>query len=475
MTEGVSRRLAEFSANLRYEQLPAEIVNEAKRLLLDTIGCGLGGYEVEKGQMAVNFARRPGGVGEATILGVGERVPVGMAAFANGELMNALDWNALLPPSHTPPYVMPSAMALAEAQGRSGKDLIAAVVLGMEVAGRVGTSLGGLRATKGGFPVRVWGISSTQLGATASAGSILGFDADRMQHALGISAYYAPVPSHVKYNYTEEIGYAKYAPSGWVAQGGVTTAQLAEMGYRGDITFLEGDKGFWAMNGAQSWAPEKITDGLGESWVFMNAGYKFWPTCGFYQSPLDAFTRIIEENALQTDEIDEVVYRIEEFASIPKYTTTTPRDHVEAAASGPYNIAVAAHRIPLGPGWQAKSVMENPSIRAFMKKVRHEVNPRSEEMRVQDVEIEKRPYLSHRPAEVIVRARGRVFDLSVDYANWLSMGVDAYRPSDEGLAKKFRANAEIVLPDDKIAAATETIMRLETVPDVSALMQHLVR
>ena len=53
--------------------------------------------------------------------------------------------------------------------------------------------------------------------------------------------------------------------------------------------------------------------------------------------------------------------------------------------------------------------------------------------------------------------------------------IRAYRPSDEGLAKKFRANAEIVLPDDKIAAATETIMRLETVPDVSALMQHLVR
>ena len=474
MSEGVSKQLAEFSAGLRYDDLPPEIVNEAKRLLLDTIGCGLGGYEVEKGQIAVTFAQRTGGLGESTILGVGAKVPGGMAAFANGELMNALDWNALLPPSHTPPYVMPTAMALAEAQGKSGKDLITAVVLGLEVAGRVGTSLGGLRATKGGFPVRVWGISSTQLGATASAASILGLDTDRMLHALGISAFYAPVPSHVKYNYTEEVGYAKYAPSGWVAQGGVTTAQLAEMGYRGDITFLEGDKGFWAMNGAQSWAPEKITDGLGESWVFMNAGYKYWPTCGFYQSPLDAFTKIIEDNGLQPDEIDEVVYRIEEFASIPKYTTITPRDHVEAAASGPYNFAVAAHRIPLGPGWQAKSVMEDPRIRAFMKKVRHETNPRSEVLRVQDVEVEKRPYLSHRPADVLVKARGELFERSVDYANWLSMGVEDYRPTDEGLAKKFRANAEIVLPDEKIEAATETIMRLEKVANVSELMKTLV-
>ena len=173
----------------------------------------------------------------------------------------------------------------------------------MEVAGRVGNSLGGLRATPGGFPLRVWGISSNQLGATASAASILGLDADRMQHALGLAAYHAPVPSHVKYNYTKEVGYAKYGPSGWMAQAGVTTALLAEMGYRGDTSFLETERGFWAMNGAPSWNPAKITEGLGQDWVFTNAGYKYWPTCGFYQSPLDAFTKIIEDHDLQPEEI----------------------------------------------------------------------------------------------------------------------------------------------------------------------------
>ena len=121
MPKDATRTLAEFSAGLRYEDLPAEIVHEAKRLLLDTIGCGLGGYEVAKGQMAVKFARRTGGLGGSTILGVKEKVPSGMAAFANGELMNALDWNALLPPSHVPPYVMPSALALAEANRKPAK------------------------------------------------------------------------------------------------------------------------------------------------------------------------------------------------------------------------------------------------------------------------------------------------------------------------------------------------------------------
>ena len=166
--------------------------------------------------------------------------------------------------------------------------------LGMEVAGRVGRSLGGLRATKGGYPLPVWGISSNQLGATAAAAHVLGLDAGKMLHALGLAAFHAPVPSHVKYNYTKEVGYAKFAPSGWMAQGGVTTATLAQMGYRGDTSFLETERGFWAMNAAPAWDEASVLDGIGSDWVFLNAAYKFWPTCGFYQSPLDALTALIE-------------------------------------------------------------------------------------------------------------------------------------------------------------------------------------
>lgn len=474
MTEAsVTRILSEFCAALRYEDLPPDVVTEAKRLILDTIGCGLGGYGVEKGQMAVRYARHMGGTAEATILGQREKGPAALAAFANGDLMNALDWNVLMPPSHVPPYVIPPAMALAELGNKSGRDLITAAVLAMEVSGRVGTSLGGLRATKGGFPFKVWGISANQIGATAGAAHVLGLDTDRMQHALGLAGYHAPLPTHVKYNYTKEIGYAKFAPSGWMAQAGVTTAQLAEMGYRGDTSFLEGEHGFWAMNSAPAWAPEKITSALGESWVFLNAAYKFWPTCGFYQAPLDLFTTMIEDERLQPDEIESVTYHTEQFASIPKYTTTDPNDHIEAAASGPYVFAVAAHRIKRGPGWQDKALLDHPGIRAFMPKVYHAVNPRSEELRHLDIEVNGLPYLSHRPARITIKARGQVYDRSVDFANWLSMGVEAYRPTDEGLAQKFRANAEIVLDEASADEAIDRIMALETQEDTSALMAAL--
>jgi 2-methylcitrate dehydratase PrpD len=269
------------------------------------------------------------------------------------------------------------------------------------------------------------------------------------------------------------VGYAKFGPSGWMAQAGVTTALLAEMGYRGDTSFLETERGFWAMNASPSWNPDRITQGLGTEWVFTNAGYKFWPTCGFYQSPLDAFTALIEEHDLRPDEMEEVVYQIETFASIDKYITTEPNDHVEAAASGPYIFAIAAHRIPRGPGWQADKHLRDPSIRAFMMKVRHETNPRSEELRQQDIEVEGRPYLCHRPARITVKARGRVFERSVDYANWLSMGVEAYRPTAEGLAEKFGICADGILLPEATKRAIAALADLEREDDISTVMALL--
>jgi 2-methylcitrate dehydratase PrpD len=258
-----------------------------------------------------------------------------------------------------------------------------------------------------------------------------------------------------------------------MAQAGVTTALLAEMGCHGDLTLLEGEHGFWAMNGAPGCDWEKITSGLGQEWVFMNAAYKYWPTCGMFQSPLDAFTRIIDENDIRADEIEQVTVKIEALGSLPKYVNVDPHDHVEAASSLPYCIAVAAHRIPRGPHWQSRTVLADPRIRGFMPKVRHETHPRSEELRQKDLVTDGLPYLRHRPADVEVRARGRVFAVAVDFANWLSIGVDACRASDEGLAQKFRANAESVLAPQKTRAAIDAIMNLETLAEVSTLTEAL--
>lgn len=472
MEVSYSASLAAICADFAQMPLPDPVIRETKRLIFDTIGCGLGGHAVEKGRLAARFTQSNGGTGAATVLGLRGKFPATAAAFANGELMHALDWCSVQPPSHVPTYVLPPLLALAESRHLSGKALIAAMALACEVTGRVGQSIGSLRATPGGFPRRVWGISTNQLGATAGAGLLLGFDADQMLHALGASAYYAPLATHVKYNHTIEVGYAKYGPSGWMAQGALTTALLTEMGHRGDTSFLDGPHGFAAQNGALDWEPDRIFADWGQDWVFLSLGYKKWPVNGMNQSSIDVFIDLIEEHGLQPDEIDEVTMSIEAFAGLPKYVNTTPNDHVEAASSGPYSLAVAAHRIPRGPQWQADGLWHDPKIRAFMAKVRHAVNPKSEPLRARDLEEERRHYLRHRPAHIRILARGRVFEGETDFAAWLSVDPD-HAPSDAELAQKFRENAAGRIAPDKVERAIEALWDLENCMDVAAVMTLL--
>lgn len=470
---GVTKTLADFCAAFRYEDLSTAAITEAKRILLDTVGVGLGGHVLDKGKMGIKVARMTGGNSEATIIGSRGKVPAAMAAFANGELMNALDWCPVLPPAHNSAYCLPPVLAIAEARGKTGKDLITAMVLAMEVSGRISNATGGLRSEKGGLPRRVWGLASNQVGGTAGAANLMGLDAGRMLHAIGTAGYFAPLATHVKFNYTIEQGYAKYGPSGWTAQGSVTCALLGELGYHGDTTFLEGPYGFSIQNGADTWSPGKLVGGLGSDWVFTNVGYKPWPTCGVFQSSCNVLQELIAEFDLKPEEIEEVQFNCDGIGSLPAYVSSSPKDHVEAASSGPYIVAVIAHRIKRGPRMQDQSVIDDPKIRAFMKKVKMGVNPRCEVLRHQDITVEGRPYARHRVGHIVIKARGQVFERSSDFCDWLSMDPD-YRATDEGLAGKFRENAEVVLSKGQTEKAIDHILGLENLEDLSALFSSLV-
>lgn len=468
--EGVTRVLAGFCASFRFEDLPAGAVEETKRIILDAIGCGLGGHGVDKGRIGAELARMTGGTPQASIFGMKGRFPAAMAAFANGELMNALDWCPVMPPAHVPPFVLPPVLALAEERGKSGKDLLAAAALGMEVTGRLAHATGGLRAE--GFPRRVWGLASNQVGGTAGAANLIGLDTGRMLHALGASGYFAPLATHVKFQHAPEQGYAKYGPSGWMAQGAVTTTLLAELGYHGDTTFLEGRYGYSAQTGGDTWSPAKLVGGLGQEWVFLNVGYKPWPTCGIFQSSLNLFADLIEEQDLQPWEMDEVVMDIEEMGTLPAYVDKAPQDHVNAASSAPYALAVVAHRIRRGPGMQTRPVIEDPRIRAFMQKTRIGVNPRCDELRYRDITVEGRPYPRHRPGYIRVTARGQIFERSADFCDWFSID-PAFRPSNEALAGKFRDNAGIILSPDRTERAIDLILDLEKLETLAPLVDAL--
>ena len=474
MGNTITENVSKFCTEVEYEDLPQNAIHETKRSILDTIGCALGGLETDKGSLGLKFAQMAGGPPEAIILGTGEKVAVSMAAFANGETMHALDSEALLPPGHVAAFVIPAPLGLAEMRNASGKELILAVALSLEVASRIGTSLGGFR-TKTGAQLRSYGFGSCIFGAAAGAGRIMRLDSEKMADAFGIAGYFAPVPSHQKYVFTPYNGLQKYGPAGWTAQGGVTAAILAEMGERGDRSVLDGDYGFWAMNGSPSCNWDMITDNLGTKWCLLQVKYKRWPACALMLSPLRAFTNIIEHNNLQPEEIVKVLVKNDAQNNEPQFLKKEVHNNCDAQNSIFYNIAVAAHRIKLGPLWQARSTMENPNIQAFMNKVKFEVYAKADEVRYHELTVEKRNYLNRRPARVEVTARGKVFTEEIECAEWITSEAPGFPATDEDLINKFRENTENVLSTGKTKKAIDMILNLEKVNDANELIKVLIR
>ncbi len=448
----VTTEIAGFIAGAKFENLPDAAVHETKRILLDSIGCAIAGLTTDKGKLSVQLARRLGGPSESTVIGAGGKVSAANAAFANGELINAMDWDVgAVPPGHSTPAVLPACLALAEPAGASGRDLITAVVLGHEVSGRLGAVLTDLQESapdgRGLMLPPVHGYSMHSFGAAAAAGKILDLDREKMASALGIAGYMAPVPSMVKWYKSVPAAMTKYAPMGWIAQVGVTAALLSETGYTGDACVLDGDYGFWRFTASnkEKWDPGKLTQGLGENWLLAQPGrtfYKHYPFCGLCHTEMDEFLKMIEENDLRPEDIESIRILSAPLIEEPIWTSTDIRTHVDAQFSVPFAFAVAAHRIKISAEWQSVSVMRDPRIREFMKRVSVGIHP--EGLRLLEV-----------------AAKGRVF--SVERRPGVPVMTDA-----DNIAK-FEQIAQAVLPTFSIERALKLVLELETVEDINTL------
>jgi 2-methylcitrate dehydratase PrpD len=245
MSKTIIERLAEFSANTEIDRLPANVVEECKRDVLDSIGCALAGIDHPKGRIGIEAGRRLGGTsGSATIIGTAEKSTPHGAAFANGELINALDADSVLLPGHVSPYVLPGAFATAETHQRPGKDVIAAVAVSHEISYRLGTAMSGYRDTKDGKAANasVVGYSSTVFGATASVAKLKGLPADRLANALGIAAATAPVNSQRAWFMHSPTATIKYQMAGALTNVALSAADMGDLGHRGDLQMLDDEK-----------------------------------------------------------------------------------------------------------------------------------------------------------------------------------------------------------------------------------------
>lgn len=467
MSRTLTEQLADFARGAEFSTFPAEVVDECKRVVLDSIGCALGGVGEPKGKIGIEYGVMTGGSGgEATIFGTEHRTSVFGAAFANGELINALDFDAVLPPGHVAPYVLPGALAVAESQGCSGKGLIEAVAVAQEMTYRFGKSMDYLRDMRDGQMqlASVLGFTSTVFGAAAAVGRLRGNSSEVIANALGIAGAISPVNSHRAWLGHAPSATIKYTAAGPLTQAAFSAAFMAELGHRGDRYILDdADHGYRRFIGSSRWEPENLTCGLGEQWGFpAESTYKPYPHCRVLHAPLDALTEVVEDNDIKPAEIDAIRLWGEAWIKQPVWLNERI-DHVhDAQFSIAHGISLGVHRVAPSPAWQAPELVFSDSVLSLMKKVTFETHP--------DYVAALAQHPSARPTRIEVDARGRTFRADRSFPKGSpSPDPQTYLTTDE-LVAKFRVNAEGFLPGSQVETLIDGILHLEDVENVTKLL-----
>ncbi len=442
----------------------------SKRIVLDSLGCALAAVEEPKGRMGIEMGRRLGGGGtEATIIGTGERSTVYGAAFANGELINTLDYDIVLPPGHVTPYVLPVILAVGESGKSSGRDVLTAVAIAHEMSNRFGKAMDNLRDTEDGKvdPPAVFGYSSTIFGAAAAAARLRGGSPDLIANALGIAGSISPVNSQVAWFQHAPSSTIKYLMAGALTQSALTAAFAAEAGHRGDVRILDdAEFGYARFIGTKRWFPDRLTDALGSRWGFpAELSYKPFPHCRILHAPLGCMTAILEQHDIKPNEIDAIKVYVEGMVEQPVWLNREILHVHDSQFSIAHGIAVGAHRPVPGRAWQDPELVFGESVMQLMEKVSHEVHP--------DYVKLLNGHGASRPAKVEITARGQVFVGEQRYPKGVrSPDPDSYM-TDSEVAAKFARNAEGILSSERTRQLIEAIMSLEAENDIGAIMQSL--
>ena len=468
MTRYLVQQLADFTADTVLERLPAEVVHESKRLILDSIGCAVAATEELKGRAGIDYGKIIGGTNPvATIMGTPEKVSLHGAAFANAELINTLDMDAVLPPGHVTPYVLPGAMAAAEVYHVPGRRLIEAMASSHEMCFRFGRAMDNQRDTKDGKLVRLraFGYASSIFGATAAFGHVRGYSRETLAHALGIAGLISPVNPQLGYFEHAPSSTVKYLMAGMLAQQALTAAYAGELGHRGDLQVLDDvEYGYRQYIATEKWEPQHLTDRLGEQWHFPAfSSLKPYPHCRIMHALMDCLIELVRTHDLKPDEIESMTVFVEGISQRAVWLSREVENSHDAQFCMAHGMAVAAHLVPPGKAWMSPELIFSPSVMALMDRVATVVHP--DYVKLLDGNA------ASRPARVELTARGQRFVAEKRYPKGSpSPDPDTYM-TDEELIAKFSHNCDGVLDPDAVDRLVEQVMALETVQDFSPVMQ----
>jgi 2-methylcitrate dehydratase PrpD len=359
-------QLAAYAANLRFEDIPAAVVQRAKDCIIDTAAAIIYGNTIPWSGTVVGYAQRTGPGGKSRILGAGgPAVQPALAALANGTLSHAFELdNVVINPGagvHGGATLLPPGLAMAQETGGSGRDLIAAVVAGAEVMIRIGW------ATKHSNEAHGFHAPGTTgpFGAAIAAGRFLKLDAATMTNALGIAG--SLCGGLMEFARSGTGAMVKRLHIGRASEAGVLAASLAHGGFTGPSSVLEGEAGFLRVF-CSDFDLGALTRGLGRDYATLNICLKRYACHITAQRAVQAVQELRAEHGIGGGDVKGVTVMGEKRMSVVN-NIPEPTDVMMSQYSAPFCVALALYRDPRDPASFGEHALADPAIRSLCRRV----------------------------------------------------------------------------------------------------------
>jgi 2-methylcitrate dehydratase len=440
--------LARYATDLKYEDLPEDIVRTARRTILDTFGCAFGGYTAGPSQIAIKLASDVSAKQGASVLCNGIKTSPDLAAFANGVMIRYLDFNdAFVSLTHGaghPSDTIAALLAASELTGRSGRDLITATVLSYEVFCKIADTFDYL----GGG---VDHSTITGFAAVIGASRLMGLSREQMVHAIGITV---GGNTAIRQGRADTLSNWKAYAAADASRKAIFSAQLAQSGMTGPSNVFEGRLGFFNLISHKQTAPLQ----LGEPYGIRRAFTKRFPLGQFSQTVAQAAAdaRQFVKNPDEVQQINIWVSRsaIKIMADSPD--KWQPQSHETADHSIPYAAGLMLMYGRIEPEYYEDPYLHDQRLLELVSRVKcmpsDEADRRENEFNLCELEI--------------VRKSGERKTVRVEYHR----GHFKNPMTDAEMEEKFRSMAQKHLSVDRIDSLLRQLWALESVPKVGELV-----
>ncbi|MFB0506384.1 MAG: MmgE/PrpD family protein [Thermodesulfobacteriota bacterium] len=444
----ISREFGAFISSLKYEDLPEKVRILAKYCFLDWLASAYAGSQEQPVRMMLEVVKGMPGKPECTLIPDGSKNICLLGALVNGASSHMVEMDDLHRASifHPAAPIIPAALAVAEREQMTGRDLIVAIVVGYEVGIRVAKMVG-----KSHY--HFWHTTATcgTFGAAAAASKLLLLNPQKIVWALGS----AGTQASGLWEFLSESAMSKQLHPGKAALNGILAALLAQRGFTGAEHIFEGERGFCKAT-SNDYDFHEVTDGLGSEYQMEGNSFKLHASCGHIHSALDAVLILMEETGVVPGEIEKVrvtLYSaaLELLGNVPLTSPYIAKFHI------PFCIANALKFGKVGLEAFTQERLNDGDLRKLMARI---------ELTSDDALDGEYPQKWGAIVEVSTKD-GRILSKKVEYPKG-----DPQNPfSQEEVSEKFLRLTKGILPMEKASSLLSRILRLEEVERLDHLFQ----